>query len=117
ARDVDDLAIALGAHRLGHRLDTVEGAGQVHVQHFLPRLGLEPPQRAVVGHTSVVDEVMHPAQPLTHRGNELVHFGVVADVAARAVHRHAQSADRRFGEYGLGGDVGLGAVAVATVYG
>src|SRR5439155_15726159 len=79
--------------------------------------GLEPPQGAVVGHAGVVDEVMHPAQPLPHRGDELVHFGVAADVAAGAVDRHAQGADRRFGEEGLGGDVALGEVDVIDGYG
>src|SRR5213079_880654 len=107
----------LGAHRLSHRLDAVEGAGQVHVQHLLPRFGLEPPQGAVVGHAGVVDEVMHPAQPLPHRGDELVHFSVAADVAAGAVDRHTQGPDRRFGEEGLGGDVPLGEVDVIDGYG
>src|SRR2546422_5905009 len=41
------------------------------VEHLLPRLGGEPPQRAVVGDAGVVDEVVHAAQPLARGDDEL----------------------------------------------
>src|SRR5256885_15220803 len=98
ARDVHDLAVALGTHLLSDELNAVEGAGDVGVQYFLPRLRLEPPQRAVVGHAGVVHEVMHPAQPLAHFAAEGLDLAAAAHVTAGAVHRYPQSADRAFGE-------------------
>src|SRR5205807_2472719 len=81
-------------------------------EHFLPRLGAQAPQRAVVRHAGVVDQVVHSSQTFSHGGDELLDLGVVAHVAAGAVHRHAQGADRGLGEQRLGGDVAVGEVDV-----
>src|SRR2546426_12550327 len=53
ARDVHDLAAALGTHLLSDELNAVEGAGDVGVQYFLARLRPEPPQRAEIGRAHV----------------------------------------------------------------
>src|SRR3989442_1113687 len=87
AGDVDDLAVTLGPHRPGNRLNAVERAGDVGVEHLLPRLGCQAPQRAVVRHAGVVDEIVDTAQPLAHGHDELFHLVAVAHVAAGAVHR------------------------------
>src|SRR5205807_2287011 len=86
ARDVHDLAVALGAHRAGHGLDAVEGARDVGVHHLLPGLGGEPPERAVVRHARVVHQEVDATQALPHRGDELLHvvaFAYVAPCAAK----------------------------------
>ena len=108
ARDVDDLAVALGAHRGRRGLDAVEGAGHVGLHHLAPRLGGEPPQRAVVRDAGVVDEAVDAAEPLLDLGHEALDFVVVADVAARRVDADAERFDRRLGQQRLGGDVAPG---------
>src|SRR3989442_1585131 len=112
ARDVHDLAVALGAHRAGHGLDAVEGARDVGVHHLLPGLGGEPPERAVVRHARVVRQKVDATQALPHRGDELLHVVAFAYVAPCAIHRHAERADGGLGEEGLCRDVAVGQVDV-----
>src|SRR5437016_4677332 len=112
ARDVHDLAVALGAHRAGHGLDAVEGARDVGVHHLLPGLGGEPPERAVVRHARVVHQEVDATQALPHRGDELLHVVAFAYVAPCAIHRHAERAEGGLGEESLCRHVAVGQVDV-----
>src|SRR5207253_5794122 len=93
ARDVYDLAETLGTHRAGHRLNTIEGTGDVGVEHLPPRLRRQAPQCAVVGHPRVVHQIVDASETLADGGDELFHLVAAADVAGRAIYGHAQRAD------------------------
>src|SRR5947199_9514807 len=97
ARDVHDLAVALGAHRARHGLDAVEGARDVGVHHLLPGLGGEPPERAVVRHARVVHKKVDATQPLPHRVDELVDVYAVAYVTPCTIYSRYEYADGGLG--------------------
>src|SRR5215208_2006431 len=77
---VDDLAPALVRHVLQHRVDRIEGAVEVYLYDLVPVVHGELPECTVDVDPSVVDQDVHPVEPLQCLSYELLGLLRVRDV-------------------------------------